>query len=205
MPIIAPPPARLDPSAQFTLGGQPLGPTLADYWAWAHSGLLGKKERGILAEFLVAQALGIETVGHDPWGSFDLVSASGTTIEVKSSAHLQAWNQRKLFQPEWKHLRSRRSETTADGGWTTASNTTVKGEVVVLALFVATDHAAAEPLNADQWVFWLVPGREITTSSLRLSSVEARYRRLSFSEMRSAFAAVEQLLKTTTLVTGSPT
>lgn len=33
--------------------------TLADFWSWAHSDLMGNTERGILAEYIVACSLGI--------------------------------------------------------------------------------------------------------------------------------------------------
>jgi hypothetical protein len=33
--------------------------TLRDFWAWAYSDLIGNTERGRLAEFIVAMALGI--------------------------------------------------------------------------------------------------------------------------------------------------
>lgn len=190
--IVAPPSQPLDPTKPFMLDGQSLGVTVADYWAWAHSGLLGNKERGVLAEFIVARALGITTPAHDPWGSFDLLSPAGTAIEVKSAAYLQAWNQRELSRPIWQSLRSRRSEATAEGGWWLAEARTVKGEILVLCLFSATDHAAGDPLDLDQWAFWLVPAAEVTTDTMSLSAVAARYRRLSFAKLRQAFTELEQ-------------
>jgi len=33
--------------------------TLRDFWAWAYSDLIGNTERGRLAEFIVAMALGV--------------------------------------------------------------------------------------------------------------------------------------------------
>jgi hypothetical protein len=122
--IVAPPPQPLDPVKPFALDGQSVGLTVVDYWSWAHSSLLGNKERGILAEFIVARALGIVSPAHDPWGPFDLVSPAGTTIEVKSAAYLQAWDQRRLSSPGWQSLRSRRSEATPDGGWSLAETST---------------------------------------------------------------------------------
>lgn len=37
--------------------------SLIDYWRWAHSDLVVNTERGVLAEFIVARALGIEMGG----------------------------------------------------------------------------------------------------------------------------------------------
>ena len=85
-------------------GGEPLtagemraGPVLADFWAWSRSDLLDNLERGVLAEFIVATALGIPTggtrVNWDPW---DLTTPDGIRVEVKSAAYLQSWDQQRL-------------------------------------------------------------------------------------------------------------
>ena len=71
---------------------------------------------------------------------------------------------------------------------------TAKGEIFVLCLFAATEHGAADPLNLDQWAFWIVPGVEITTDTLSLGTVESRYRRLKFTELAAEFATVEHRL-----------
>ena len=192
--IIALKPAALDPAAPFTLDGRPTGDTVTGFWAWAYSALIDNKNRGVLAEFIVARALGIETPAHDPWGTHDLIS-EGITIEVKATGYLQAWNQRDLSRPAWTSLRSRRSQATPEGGWSIADTSTIKGDLFVLCLFTATDHATANALNLDQWAFWLVPGAEIASDSLGLAVVEKQHRRLTFTEMRPAFEALERQLR----------
>lgn len=42
--------SRKTGSEPLTTGGQPTGPTLADFWAWSRSDLLDNYERGVLAE-----------------------------------------------------------------------------------------------------------------------------------------------------------
>ena len=44
---------------QIHHSGQPIGSTVGDYWQWACSDLLMNTERGVLAEYLVALALGV--------------------------------------------------------------------------------------------------------------------------------------------------
>lgn len=63
--IIAPKPVAIDPTTPFTLGGHPTGATVSAFWAWAYSSLIDNKNRGVLAEFIVAMALGIKTPAHD--------------------------------------------------------------------------------------------------------------------------------------------
>lgn len=76
--------------------GCALGTTVLDYWRWANSDLIGNVSRGVLAEFLVSVAVGASSAPRDPWAPFDVVSAGGVTIEVKSAAYIQAWGQKAL-------------------------------------------------------------------------------------------------------------
>jgi hypothetical protein len=81
----------------FLLDGRDLGFALVDFWRWSVSDLVSNVTRGRLAEFIVAKALGIPTEGvRDEWGAYDLTTADGTKVEVKSAAYLQSWNQRAL-------------------------------------------------------------------------------------------------------------
>ncbi|MGQ9688954.1 MAG: hypothetical protein ACUVXF_09240 [Desulfobaccales bacterium] len=66
--------------------------TLGDFWAWAYSDLLSNRNRAILAEFIVGAALGVIDSPRVEWDAVDL-SYQGKTIEVKSAAFLQSWQQ----------------------------------------------------------------------------------------------------------------
>ena len=46
------------PDERIRLGGKDLGACLLDFWRWSGSDLVGNTQRGILAEYLVALALG---------------------------------------------------------------------------------------------------------------------------------------------------
>ena len=68
---------------------------LLDFWQWSMSDVISNATRGILAEFIVAQAIGVAKEGvREEWAAFDLVSKEGTKIEVKSAAYLQSWQQK---------------------------------------------------------------------------------------------------------------
>ena len=49
-----------------------------------------------MAEFLVARALGASQSTRAAWDNYDVLSPTGIRIEVKSSAYLQSWSQRRL-------------------------------------------------------------------------------------------------------------
>ena len=83
----------------FTDRGQPSFFSVFDFWRWAHSDLVVNTERGILAEFIVGQALGLTSKAvRREWDAFDFVTAEGLKIEVKSGAYIQSWAQRN-FSP----------------------------------------------------------------------------------------------------------
>ncbi|MBK7706563.1 MAG: hypothetical protein IPJ30_12495 [Acidobacteria bacterium] len=65
-----------------------------DFWRWAFSDLMMNTARGVLAEFIVAKALGISTEGvRAGWDPFDLETEDGIKIEVKSASYIQSWAQ----------------------------------------------------------------------------------------------------------------
>ncbi len=50
----------------FSLHGKPSGATLGDFWSWAYSDCINNTTRGVLAEFVVAKALGKPSRGSYP-------------------------------------------------------------------------------------------------------------------------------------------
>jgi hypothetical protein len=71
--------------------------TLLDFWWWAYSDLIDNTERGSIAEYLVAMACNLDNSVRISWDSYDLTMQGGIKIEVKSSAFLQSWKQKKTI------------------------------------------------------------------------------------------------------------
>src|SRR5689334_1809608 len=69
------------------------GATVRDFWAWALGDLRLNANRGMLAQFLVARAVGDVRPRDDGWGNFDVLTPEGIKVEVKSSGYLQSWRQ----------------------------------------------------------------------------------------------------------------
>ena len=89
------------------------GLTLGDFWSWAYSDVLNNRNRSILAEFLVAAALGVLDEPRVEWDAVDL-SYHDKRIEVKSAAYLQSWEQERLSVIRFDIARKR--------GWDAAAN-----------------------------------------------------------------------------------
>jgi len=146
---------RQSGAEKFRAGADEFGFDLLSFWQWACSDLLGNATRGIVAEFLVARALGIadDGVRHE-WAAYDLETREGVTVEVKSSAYLQRWHQDRLSRISFVVPKTR--------AWDPRTNllsdeATRKAQVYVFALLAHQDKATVNPLDLDQWIFYVLP------------------------------------------------
>ena len=134
-------------SEAFRAGGTDLSFKLIDFWQWSSSDLVSNTMRGVLAEFLVAKALGLDC-GRLEWEKCDLVTAEGLKIQVKSSAYLQSWAQTAPSKIQFVVSKRR--------AWDPDTNK-LDGEparhadVYVFALLAHQDKSSLDPLDLDQW------------------------------------------------------
>lgn len=157
----------------FHSAGRSLGFDLLSFWRWSASDLMDNTARGVLAEFLVARSLGIElSVPRASWTPYDLVLPDNHTIEVKTSAYLQAWRQRALTAPSFDIAPKRAWNHTA-GQFEGRSRRW--SDVYVFALHAHTDKATVDPLDVSQWKFLPVTTRELDArfASRRHAGLEA--------------------------------
>ncbi|SNR56207.1 hypothetical protein [Blastococcus mobilis] len=165
---LQPPPARLLSGEEPIAGSTG---TVRDFWAWALSDLRGNTVRPMLAEFLVAQALGATSRPRIEWDAYDIVTPDGIRVEVKSSAYLQAWAQARPSSIRFGGLNGRTWDSTV--GY--APSATYNADVYVFALMTARDHASYDPLDLAQWRYWVLPRRIVEATgqrSMALSRVE---------------------------------
>jgi hypothetical protein len=148
-------PSRKTGDEPFRDGTQPLSFNVRSFWQWFASDLASNALRGCVAEFLVAQALGIADDGLRPeWDPYDLRTPGGTTIEVKCAAYLQTW---------WQKAPSAISFNIAPTRfWDAATNTTAaeirrQADLYVFALLAHQDKATFEPMDVSQWSFFVLP------------------------------------------------
>src|SRR5664279_277651 len=103
-PWITPPPPGLLTGAEVIAGASA---TVRDFWAWALSNLRSNAVRGMLAEYLVACAVGSRGRPRVDWDAYDVLTPRQERIEVKSAAYLQAWEQRRESAIIFRGLRAR--------------------------------------------------------------------------------------------------
>jgi hypothetical protein len=146
--------------------------TARDFWAWSLSDLRANTVRSLLAEFLVARALGAALRPRVEWDAFDVLTPDGLRLEVKASAYLQAWQQSRLSTVTFGGLSARTWSPTE--GYSEAGSYNADG--YVFAVLTAVEHGAYDALDLDQWSFWVLPRAVLADTgqrSIRLSRVEA--------------------------------
>lgn len=169
------------PPTQLLTGDETIVGTVAtvrNFWAWALSDLRANTVRPMLAEFLVAKALGAEHRPRVEWDAYDVVTSDGVRVEVKSSAYLQAWTQARPSSIRFGGLNGRTWDAVA--GYALAA--TYNADVYVFALLTGRDHASYDPLDVAQWSFWVLP-RSILEATGQRSVSLARVESLAGSSI----------------------
>ncbi len=161
------------PAARILSGNEPItgaDARLRDFWAWAYSDLRANTVRPMLAEYLVARAVGADLRPRVEWDSYDVLTPERLRLEVKSGAYLQAWEQARLSSITFGGLRAR-----TGAGYGREVEQTYNADGYVFAVQTATEHAAYDALDMRQWSFWVLPAAEIAATgqrSIRLSVVQ---------------------------------
>ena len=149
----------VEPVGQYEprrLGGDealPRGATVLDFWRWMGSDLVLNTTRGALAEYLVALAVDAVDGLQEGWASYDIRMRDGTAIEVKTSAYLQSWPQKKKTTPKFDVGRK--------AGWDAETGEYVDekrrwSDVYVFCLHHHDDRATLDPLVLAQWTFFVL-------------------------------------------------
>ena len=139
---------------RFHSAGKDLGFDLRSFWQWSVSDLVSNATRGRLAEYLVARVIDVGQVDvRSEWDPFDLTSPSGVKIEVKSAAYIQSW-----YQSDFSKIVFSIGPTRA---WDAATNrwskvATRHAHVYVFALLAHLNQDTLDPLNLDQWEFFVL-------------------------------------------------
>ena len=120
------------------------------FWQWAFSDFLTNSLRGVLAEYIVAQAIECTNKPRVEWDAYDLITDTGVKIEVKSSAYLQSWQQ---LRPS-----TIRFDIASKRGWNAETNiyameSTRAANIYVFCVFMEQDRKRADPLDLTQWFF----------------------------------------------------
>jgi hypothetical protein len=132
--------------------------TILNFWRWGYSDLLQNIYRGILAEFLISWALDLDTKPQNPWNPYDLKTKEGNRIEIKSTGYLQAWDYGTKQKPKFI-IRERQRWT--DKGLETKAE--YNADIYILAYHKETNRKTIDPMDLDQWEFWVFSKQQIVS------------------------------------------
>lgn len=163
MPDLGPiEPRQLEGSEKFKCLNQALPYTVRSFWQWAYSNLPANNLRGHLAEFIVASAVGDKSATRIEWADYDVVTQSGHTVEVKSAAYLQSWGQNKLSAISYDIAPAKGKDKDRERWGGPRIRTS---DAYVFCLLMHEDKPSLDPLNLDQWTFYVLPTADLNAKS----------------------------------------
>jgi len=136
----------------FRFENENLNFKINDFWIWNQSNLIENRTRGILAEFIVKQALNIKDGIRIEWDSYDLKTENGIKIEIKSAAYIQSWEQKK-----YSNIQFGIAQTVGD-----TSNLEYDGKLnrwsdfYVFCLLNNKEQKTINPIDLNQWTFYVL-------------------------------------------------
>ena len=159
-----------------------------EFQEWAYGDLLTNTTRGVLAEYIVAKALGIGDTKRVEWNRYDL-EIDGVGVEVKSAAYVQTWEQARISEITFGIRRAQ--------GWDARTNTYADGvkrsaDVYIFCLLESEDRSHIDPLDVAQWTFYVLPTSELdrhvpTQRTIRLGPLKALHpRECKYDELKAA-------------------
>ncbi len=129
-----------------------IGKKLGDFLQWAYSDILSNRNRGILAEYIVASALECTDIPRIEWDEAD-INYNGKKIEVKCSAYIQSWKQNSLSKITFDIAKKK--------SWNAATNVYSNeakrnSDCYVFCILSEKDPEKINPLDIYQWVFMVL-------------------------------------------------
>lgn len=165
--------------------------TVQDFWAWAYSDILSNRNRSVFAEFLVAVALNLTHQPRIEWDAVDL-RYSDKKIEVKSSAYVQSWQQRKLSLIKFDIAKKR--------GWNSEKNVIAEEEsrsadCYIFCVYEEQDIQNVNVLNLDKWSFIVVATEKLNKAfgnqkSVSLNRLNQFGQFIKYSDLKRAIDLV---------------
>ena len=175
----------------------------AGFSRWATGNLVDNRNRGIFAEWLVGQALGVIEAGdvRTEWDAVDL-RFGDLRLEVKASGLSQAWNPLVPSTPRFGVSLQKRAWFADTDDWVVYDPPQRSADIYVFCLHgsvPATNENVADPAS---WSFWVVATSVINKelgdqSSVGVSTLNQLAVPVSWSEIKNA---VREAARTSGLV-----
>jgi len=161
---------------------------LLDFWRWSVSDILSNATRGRFAEFIVGTAVEINLENlRNEWDAFDLTTEKGIKIEVKSSAYIQSWTQKKFSDISFsiKPAKFWDSESNMQSG-----EPKRHADIYVFCHLKHKVQNTIDPMKMEQWDFYILPtyrldNYERSQSSITINSLRKLTEPKKYSELKT--------------------
>lgn len=131
----------------FTSKGESIGLTMLDFWKYQYSNIFDLQEN--IAEFIVGKALGLtEPCNRNGWSLFDIFYRK-TRIEIKETGYFYSW------QKDGKISQQRTFGIAPAYGKDKVKER--QNDIYVFCLNTGTNEEESNPLEMDNWKFYVVP------------------------------------------------
>ena len=167
---------------EFYFNNKKLNFQLNEFWIWNQSNLIENRTRGILAEYIVKEALCIKDGLRIEWDSYDLMTNEGKKIEIKSASYIQSWKQEKYSNIQFGIAKTvgEPSNPEYDGIFKRWS------DYYIFCLLGEKDQKIINPMNLNQWTFYILKTKTINkklknqktiglNSLLKLNPIECKF------------------------------
>lgn len=145
-----------------------------EFLDWAYHDLFTNTTRGVLAEYIVATALGVADTKRVEWDQYDLRIADRVGVEVKSAAYVQSWPQARISKIAFSIRPAQGWDASTD---TLADSAKRSAAVYVFCLLNGEDRDRIDPLDMAHWTFYVLATRDLdrhvrTQRSIRLGPLK---------------------------------
>ena len=177
---------------KFVCNGRELNMTLLDFWQYSYSQIYDLQDS--IAEFIVSKALGEDSpVNKDSWTLFDILYRD-CRVEIKETAYYHAFNKEgKVSESRTFGIAEAYSKYKDK-----TSELARQSEVYVFCLITGKDKESGDPLNLDNWEFYIIPTSVINEKCKKNKSISlGRVRKLAQkTEYGDIKKAIDQMIDT---------
>ena len=173
------------------------GLDIESFGRWAAGNLVGNRNRGIFAEWLVGQALEAIDEGEfrQEWDPWDL-HYRDARIEVKASGKSQSWSPLKESRPAFGIATPKWVWCADTAEWDQNDQGTRPADVYVFCLHKPVPATNANVADPAAWEFWVVSARKLdeklsTQKSVGCAALDRLAERIGWSQIK---AAVDHLI-----------
>jgi len=172
---------------QLTFDNNSLTFSLLDFWRWSVSDILSNATRGRFAEFIVATATNIDiTIVREEWSEYDLITPDKIKLEIKSSAYLQSWAQKKLSAISFSTKAHRLDNITGKHNEMPKRH----ADVYVFCLLHHENKQTVNPFDLNQWSFYALATKDLndytrSQHSITLKSLQRLTHPVIYNELNN--------------------